>query len=150
MSLAPSTIAKTANYNRAQACKGGEPPHPPTCLVEMPATVLDVHNEVARDEQGTVIDSLDYIQVSLNGQPESLQADTTQGTYVIDRLFAGESVTAGLWDGELVLVRSDDGDVWEDGRRPGESSGAWLLWLGLGVALAGLVLGAAITMRRTP
>jgi hypothetical protein len=144
MSIAPASMADQARYNRATACEGGEPPHPPTCLVEMPATVLDVHADITRDSSGNIQDAIYYVQVSISNQPQSLQADTTQGTDVIDSLYVGEHVTAGLWDGALVLVRSEAGDVWEDGMRPGENSGAWLLWLGLSIAAVGLVLGAAI------
>jgi len=148
MSIAPASMADQARYNRATACEGGEPPHPPTCLVELPATVLDVHSDITRDQNGNVIDALYYVQVSVNSHPQSIMADTTQGTRVIDLLYVGEHVTAGLWDGTLVLVRSGDGDVWGDGQRPGQSSGAWLLWLGLGIAAVGLVLGAAIRIGR--
>jgi hypothetical protein len=150
VSAAPSYMASQAVYNGATACEGGEPAHPPTCLVEAPATVLDVHADITRDANGNVIqsDTIYYVQVSVSGQPQSLSADTTQGTSVIDSLYVGENVTAGLWDGALVLVRSEAGDVWEDGMRPGESSGAWLLWLGLGVVAVGLVLGAAIRIGR--
>ena len=143
-SIVPATIADSTNYDRARACVGGEPTHPPTCLVEVPTTVLDIHDEITRDKNGNVIDSLYYVQVSLNGHPQSLLADTTRGTEVLDRLQDGESVTAGLWDGELVLVRAEEGDVWADGRRPGEDPGTAFLWLGLAVGLAGLLLGAAV------
>jgi len=148
MSIAPASMADQARYNRATACEGGEPPHPPTCLVEMPATVLDVHDDVTRDKNGYVMDSIYYVQVSISDQPQSLQADTTRGTAVIDSLYVGEHVTAGLWDGALVLVRSESGDVWEDGMRPGENSGTWLFSLGLAIAAVGLVLGGAIRIGR--
>lgn len=148
MSLAPATMADSANLNRAQACIGEKSTNPPTCLVEVPATVLDVHDDITRDKDGNILDSIYYVQVSIHGQPQSLQADTTLGTRVLDRLHAGEDVTAGLWGGALVLVRSDDGDVWADGSRPGESSGPWVLWLGLGMALIGFVLVAVLNMRR--
>ncbi len=148
MSIAPAAMADQVRYNRATVCEGDEPRHPPTCLVEMAATLLDVHDDITRDQNGMVIDSIYYVQVSISNQPQSLQADTTQGTAVIDSLYVGEHVTAGLWDGSLVLVRSEDGDVWADGMRPGENSGAWLFWLGLSIAAVGLVLGGAIRIGR--
>lgn len=148
LSIAPQAIADSTAYNRAQACLNGQATHPPTCLVEVPATVLDVHADFANDHNGNVTDAIYYIQVSINGNAQSLQADTTQGLHVINSLYVGEQVIAGTWNGELVLVRSADGDVWQDGGRPGENSGAWLLWVGLGFVAVGLVVGAVIGIGR--